>query len=86
VVGRLQDDDAQVRVRAAQLCGELQLADGKDALLSMLHGDAVPAVRQAAAWALGRLGGAGAELRAARGAERDDAVLDALDVALRMSP
>jgi hypothetical protein len=86
VLQRLEDDDAQVRLRAAQVVGELQLPDGSQRLKALLQDDGSPAVRQAAAWALGRVGGdgAGAALRAAEAEEESLAVLDAIEVALRM--
>jgi hypothetical protein len=86
VLARLQDADPQVRVRAAQIVGARRIAGATDALVGMLGADKSASGRQAAAWALGRLGGAQSALRDARAKERDPAVLDAVDVALRMSP
>lgn len=84
VVARLEDSDADVRVRAAQLVGERRHEEGREALEAILvNDDSVPA-RQAAAWALGRLGGARAVLTAAQDAEDNGRVLDAVRVALRM--
>ena len=84
VVARLEDEDAQVRIRAAHLAGELRVSGSVDALIAVLRGDAVSAVRQAAAFSLGRIGGGAAQaaLRDAEEGERDDRVADALRVAL----
>ena len=51
----------------------------------MAKDDSVP-VRQAAAWALGRIGGGGVKqaLAEARASEKDPGVLDALEVAVSM--
>jgi HEAT repeat protein len=86
VTARLADDDVKVRVRAAQITGELRLPGAEDALAEILAGDAAPAARQAAAWALGRLGGGAAKdaLIDARAREKDQAVIDAIEVALKM--
>jgi hypothetical protein len=85
LVERLQDEDAGVRMRAAQLVGQLRLDSAVAALSSMLTADRSPSVRQTAAWALGRTGGADSELRAARSKESDPGVQDALDIALQMT-
>ncbi|MCC7536830.1 MAG: HEAT repeat domain-containing protein, partial [Deltaproteobacteria bacterium] len=52
----------------------------------VLNGDASRDVRQAAAFALGRLGGSAAReaLRSAQTTESDSLVRDAIEVALRM--
>jgi HEAT repeat protein len=84
IVERLEDDDAHVRQRAAQLVGELRIDSGRDALEDALSGDSSTAVRQAAAWSLGKLGGARSALTAARDAEDEPRVLDAIAIALRM--
>jgi HEAT repeat protein len=86
LVPLLGDDDADVRMRAARLCGELKVADAAGALIAALRGDESPKVRQAAAWSLGRIGGADAQtaLREAKAKEQDDRVLDAIAVAERM--
>ncbi len=83
----LGDRDLTVRQRAARLSGELQIRAAEPALIAMLRGDESVQVRQAAAWSLGRLGGsAGREaLISAKKAEKEDAVLDAIAVAERMS-
>ena len=86
LLARLHDENAQVRSRAAQLVGQMRLTGAGDTLSSMLRADKSQAARQAAAWALGRIGGGQQALRDARAKEADPGVLDALDVALRMSP
>jgi HEAT repeat protein len=87
VIALLGDGDAQVRIRAAQVTGELRMAGAVDSLTTVLRNDSVAAVRQAAAWSLGRIGGGAAQsaLRAAEEGERDDRVADALRVALAMN-
>jgi HEAT repeat protein len=82
----LGDKSADVRARAATLCGEFRLADADAPLAAMLLGDASPAARKAAAWALGRIGGAEGQgaLLEAKESEQDPRVLDAVDVASRM--
>lgn len=85
LLARLQDDDAGVRMRAAQLVGQLRLDGAVDALSGMLSADKSPAVRQTAAWALGRAGGGESTLRSARAKESDPGVQDALDIALQMT-
>jgi HEAT repeat protein len=86
VTARLDDDDVKVRVRAAQITGELRLPGADDALAQILARDKAPAARQAAAWALGRLGGSVAKdaLIDARTHEADPGVIDAIDIAIRM--
>lgn len=86
VRGLLQDDDAAVRLRAAQVVGELRIGATEDDLIDLLQGDSKAVVRQAAAWALGRLGSSAAQtaIRDALDQEKDPGVLDALDVAMRM--
>jgi HEAT repeat protein len=86
LLGRLSDDDAGIRMRAAQLCGELRIESAVDGLSSALMTDAAPSVRQAAAWALGRIGGGNAQqaLAAARDGEEQPGVQDAIGIALRM--
>jgi hypothetical protein len=86
LLARLQDENAQVRSRAAQLTGQMRLTGAGDTLSAMLRMDKSPGVRQAVAWALGRIGGGEQALRDARAKEADPGVLDALDIALRMSP
>lgn len=87
VIARLEDEDAQVRIRAAHLAGELRLSGATTSLIAVLRSDAVSAVRQAAAFSLGRIGGGDAQaaLRDAEEGERDDRVSDALRVALAMN-
>jgi len=82
----LADDDAAVRRTAAQLVGELRLASAVEPLLGVLMTDDSTQVRQAAAIALGRIGGAeaGTALADAKTMEHDDAVLQAIQIATRM--
>jgi HEAT repeat protein len=86
IVARLADDSASARRMAAQIAGELRIADALDPLLGLLMTDDDASVRQAAAIALGRLGDADARdaLNDARRSEKDSGVLDAIDVAQRM--
>lgn len=86
LVGLLADDDVEVRKRAAKLTGELREAAAEPALIGLLRGDSSAPVRQAAAWALGRIGGAtGREaISEAMGIEEDRRVRDALRIAEQM--
>lgn len=86
LVARLGDDDADVRVRAAQLAGEKKLQAAVGPLGAALQTEPSVAARQAAAWALGQIGGDDARqaLTAARDNEREPGVQDAIAVALRM--
>lgn len=86
VVARLADSSADVRRIAAQLAGEQRIGDALFPLLGLVMTDEDPSVRQAAAFALGRIGGsdAFAALADAKRAERNPGVLDAIDVAERM--
>lgn len=86
LIERLGDDDADVRLRAAQLAGEKKLQAAVGPLASTLQHDGAAATRQAAAWALGRIGGdeATQALSTARDKEREPGVQDAIAVALRM--
>jgi HEAT repeat protein len=82
----LGDTSADVRTRAARLCGEYRLADAETALVEVLLGDPASIARKAAAWALGRIGGAEAKqaLVEAQARETDARVLDAISIAQRM--
>jgi len=82
----LGDKDADVRTRAARLCGEYRVADADAPLAAMLLGDSAASARKAAAWALGRIGGSEGDgaLVEAQGHESDPRVQDAIDIALRM--
>jgi len=84
----IADDDVQVRRTAAQLAGELRLSAAVEPLLGVLITDESAQVRQAAAIALGRIGGGevAAALSDAKSVERDEAVLQAISVALQMKP
>lgn len=84
----IADDDAEVRRTAAQLVGELRLSAAVEPLLGVLITDESAQVRQAAAIALGRIGGGEVQsaLTDAKSVERDEAVLQAIAVALKMKP
>jgi HEAT repeat protein len=87
LIARLSDSDALVRTRAAQLLGDLRVASAAAPLIELLgRTDDPPVARQAAAIALGRIGGSDASdaLRSARERESDPSVQDALAVALNM--
>jgi hypothetical protein len=86
LLGRLADSDASVRRAAAQIVGELKVTDARDPLMGLLMTDDDARVRQAAAIALGRIGGsdAGAALLDASKFEKDDGVLDAIEIARHM--
>jgi HEAT repeat protein len=83
----LADGDAGVRAHAARLCGELRLASAENTLSAMLTGDPAASARKAAAWALGRIGGATgrATLTQRKNTETDPFVLSAIAVAERMT-
>ncbi len=82
----LADSDADVRRRASLLVGEFRVAEGAVALAALLRGDSEVSVRQAAAWALGRVGGTEARsaLSEARTRETSSLVLNAVEVAQAM--
>lgn len=82
----LGDTSAEVRTRAAKLCGEYRVGDAETTLSAMLLGDEAASARKAAAWALGRIGGADGKgaLIDAKASEQDPRVLDAIDIASRM--
>lgn len=86
VAARLSDADAGVRLRAAQLVGELKAQAGIAGLAELVANDEHAGVRQAAAWALGRVGGAQARtaLQSAQKDEREPGVSDAIAIALQM--
>jgi epoxyqueuosine reductase len=75
-----------VRRTAAQLVGQLRVTEAVEPLLGLLMTDDSAQVRQAAAIALGRIGGADANsaLADAKRVEKDEAVLGAIGVATRM--
>jgi HEAT repeat protein len=86
ILDALDDSDPEVQRRAATLVGELGIATGVEPLSALLVGSPDRDVRQAAAWSLGRLGGAAARaaLTSAQQSETDSLVLDAVAIALRM--
>lgn len=88
VLQAIADDDANVRRTAAQLAGELRLTAAVEPLLGVLMTDESVQVRQAAAIALGRIGGGDAEsaLSDAKAMERDESVRSAIGIALQMKP
>ena len=80
----LASSDGHLRRRAANVVGALRISDAVPVLAAMLRGDVDTSARQAAAWALGRMGttesrGALVEVRAT---EHDSLVLDAISSAL----
>jgi HEAT repeat protein len=80
----LGDPDVNLRAHVARVVGELRLVDAKSALSGLLMTDANPLVRKAAAWALGRIGGAQDVLAVQAGKETDPLVKSAIEVAERM--
>jgi len=84
VVGKLDDDSADVRIRAAQIIGQKQIQAGREGLETILAGDESVPARQAAAWALGRIGDGRSALIAAQASETNERVRDAIKIALRM--
>jgi HEAT repeat protein len=82
----LGDADAGVRTRAARLLGEHRVSAAETTLVAVLKGDESTAARKAAAWALGRIGGASGRdaLLAAAKQEKNEQVLDAIEIAGRM--
>lgn len=86
LIGALGDDDGDVRKEASLLAGQYRVEDAVPVLAGILRSDKDTAARRAAAWSLGRIGGAdaGDALKAARKSETDSTVRDAVDVALQM--
>lgn len=86
LLGSLVDTDDEIRMRSARLLGTFRVAEAVPALQGMLETDTNERVRQAAAWALGRIGGESARgaLRAAAAAESSSLVQNAIEVALAM--
>jgi len=82
----LADSDAKVRRETALLLGQRSIGDAADALGAVLRGDEVAAVRQAAAWALGRIGTSASRgyLVEAAGTETNVLVVNAIEVAQAM--
>jgi len=86
LLGALVDSDDEIRMRSARLLGTFRVAEAVPALQGMLETDTNVRVRQAAAWALGRIGGESARgaLRAAATVESSSLVQNAIEVALAM--
>jgi HEAT repeat protein len=86
LIARLDDSDVGVRRASVQLVGQLRVADAAEPLAGLLMTDDSAQVRQAAAIALGQIGGelSAAALSDARTLEKDDAVLSALAIARQM--
>lgn len=86
LIGCLADSAADVRKRAALILGEMRASSAGSPLAGLLLGDSDRDVRQAAAWALGRIGGGVAvdALTQASGSERDSLVRDAIRIARQM--
>jgi HEAT repeat protein len=80
----LAEPDATLRAHVARVVGELRLKDAAATLTGLLMSDPSAGVRKAAAWALGRIGGAQAVLAAQATKETDPLVLSAIAVAERM--
>jgi HEAT repeat protein len=82
----LGDKNADVRTRAARVCGEYRVQAAETALVAMLEGDESAPARKAAAFALGRVGGADGRAALLEAGEREEnqGVLDAIRVAERM--
>jgi len=83
----LADADPSLRAHAARLCGELRLATAETTLSALLAGDSAAPVRKAAAWALGRIGGATGRsaLVTQKARETDPFVQSAIEIAERMT-
>jgi len=86
LLGLLDDDDATLRRRGAKLVAERGIDEAVPVLVALLDADPEPSVRQAAAWALGRLGTGEARtaLRERADAETDPRVEDAIRIARQM--
>jgi HEAT repeat protein len=86
LLGALVDSDDEIRMRSARLLGTFRVAEAVPALQGMLETDTNVRVRQAAAWALGRIGGESARgaLRSAATVESSSLVQNAIEVALAM--
>lgn len=86
LLGLLDDDDATLRRRGAKLVAERGIGEAVPVLVALLEADPEPSVRQAAAWALGRLGTGEARtaLRERADLETDPRVGDAIRIARQM--
>lgn len=85
LMGLLGSTEARIRRQAARAVGLFHVADSVSVLSAMLVGDTDWTVRQAAAWALGRIGtsAARAALNDAEAMQDDDRVIDAIRNAVR---
>lgn len=85
IMGLLASEDVSIRRQAARAVGLFQVSASVPALAAMLVGDTDATVRQASAWALGRIGGtqARAALADAEAMQDDDRVIDAIRIAVR---
>jgi len=85
LMGLLASTDASIRRQAARAIGLYHVQESVMPLGAMLIGDTDMSVRQAAAWALGRIGGSDAQaaLRDAEAMQDDDRVIDAIRMAIR---
>ena len=86
VLARLDDSDVNVRRASVQVAGEMRIQDAVEPLMGLLMTDDSAQVRQAAAIALGKLGGSDAfdALDDALTLEKDEQVTGAIDIARRM--
>jgi HEAT repeat protein len=55
IIGALNDEDNEVRLRAAEALGQLKNAASVDSLIESLKNDADWKIREMAAWALGQI-------------------------------
>lgn len=84
IIEKLSDESDDVRIRAAQIIGQMQIQAGREGLEDVLAGDDSVAARQAAAWGLGRLGASRPALIDAQKNETNERVRDAIKIALLM--
>jgi HEAT repeat protein len=84
LLAKLRHSDAVVRRQAARQIGATKLKEGVRELMQVLADDAAPAVRRAAAEALGKIGDLAARgaLERALRSERDDGVRRAVSAAM----
>jgi len=86
IIPLLGDSDADVRRRSALILGSFRVDTAVSPLIAMLRGDTSTTARQAAAWALGRIGGSEAQTALAEtyGTESVSLVRDAIEIAQQM--